>query len=210
MKVLIVDDHAIVRKGLAQILEEASEIADVMEADSGAMALQKLEEHPFDVVVLDLNMPDMSGFQVLEQMQSRFPDIPVLVLSMHAEDQYGVRVLKAGASGYIAKGNAPSDMLEAIRRVASGGKFISPGLAEHLLTAINRPDDGPLHSTLSDREFQVLRMIANGLTPTEIGDQLALSVKTISTYRSRVLEKLGLRTTADMVQYALKNDLIEE
>ena len=210
MKVLIVDDHAIVRKGLAQILEEASEIATVLEADSGSSALHKLEETVFDVVVLDLNMPDMSGFQVLEQMKSRYPDVPVLVLSMHAEDQYGVRVLKAGASGYIAKGSAPSDMLEAIRRVASGGKFISPGLAEHLLTAINHPDDGPPHTALSDREFQVLRMISKGQTPTEIADQLALSVKTISTYRRRVLEKLGLRTTADLVQYALKHDLIEE
>ena len=209
MKILMADDHAVVRKGLVQILNEASDIAEVDEAETGEQVLDMVRERDYDVLVLDLNMPGMSGFQVLSHLKSTRPELPVLVLSMHSEEQYGVRVLRAGASGYIAKGTAPEELLDAIRKVAGGAKYISSRLAERLLNALDDPDSGPPHERLSDREFQVFRLLSEGLSATEIADKLNLSVKTISTYRSRVLEKMNMSSTAELVQYAVKNGIIE-
>ena len=209
MKILIADDHAIVRKGLVQILNEANDVVEVDEAENGNEVLDKVSEKTYDVVVLDLNMPGISGFQVLEQLKVMGNDVPILVLSMHSEDQYGVRVLRAGAAGYIAKGTAPDELLTAVRRVAGGNKYISAPLAEKLLSVLENPHAGPLHTQLSSREFQVLRLLSSGATPTEIANELNLSVKTISTYRSRVLEKMNMTSNVELVQYALKNGLIE-
>ncbi|MEQ9105764.1 MAG: response regulator transcription factor [Rhodothermales bacterium] len=207
MNILIADDHAIVRKGLAQILLESDLIARIAEAGSGQEVLDALARDRFDVVVLDLNMPEMSGFQVLEHIISAYPDTPVLVLSMHDEEQYGVRVLRAGAAGYVAKGTAPDTLLDAVARVADGRRYISPTLAEKLLDVLDDPNDTPLHASLSDREFDVLHGIVNGHSLTRIGEQLNVSVKTVSTYRSRILEKLHLDSNAELVKYAMQHDL---
>jgi DNA-binding NarL/FixJ family response regulator len=207
MNILIADDHAIVRKGLAQILLESDLIARITEAGSGQEVLDALAKDTFDVVVLDLNMPEMSGFQVLEHIISAYPDTPVLVLSMHDEEQYGVRVLRAGAAGYVAKGTAPDSLLDAVARVASGRRYISPTLAEKLLEVLDDPNDTPLHASLSDREFDVLHGIVNGDSLTRIGEHLNVSVKTVSTYRARILEKLHLDSNAELVKYALQHDL---
>lgn len=209
MRILIADDHAVVRKGLVQILDEARDIAEVDEAASGEEVLELVRRNDYHVLVLDLNMPGMSGFQVLEQVTTIRENMPVLVLSMHSEDQYGVRVLRAGASGYIAKGTAPEELLSAVRRVAAGGKYISPKLAENLLSVLDDPTGGAPHERLSDREFQVLVQLADGATVSEIAERLHLSAKTISTYRSRVLEKMNVSSTAELVQYAVKNGLIQ-
>ena len=209
MKILIADDHAVVRKGLVQILDEARDIAEVDEADSGEEVLDLVRRNKYHVLVLDLNMPGMSGFQVLEQVTAIRENLPILVLSMHSEDQYGVRVLRAGASGYVAKGTAPEELLSAVRRVAAGGKYISPKLAENLLSVLDDPGGGAPHERLSDREFQVFVQLADGATVSEIAEKLHLSAKTISTYRSRVLEKMNASSTAELVQYAMKNGLIQ-
>jgi DNA-binding NarL/FixJ family response regulator len=209
LKILIADDHAVVRKGLVQILDEARDIAEVDEADSGEEVLDLVRRNDYQVLVLDLNMPGMSGFQVLEQVTAIRENLPVLVLSMHSEDQYGVRVLRAGASGYVAKGTAPEELLSAVRRVAAGGKYISPKLAENLLSVLDDPGSGAPHERLSDREFQVFVQLADGATVSEIAEKLHLSAKTISTYRSRVLEKMSASSTAELVQYAVKNGLIQ-
>lgn len=209
MKILIADDHAIVRKGLVQILDEAHDIAEVDEAETGEEVLEMVRKCRYDVLVLDLNMPGMSGFQVIEQLTAGDHNLPVLVLSMHSEEQYGVRVLRAGASGYIAKGTAPEELLNAVRRVADGGKYISPMLAERLLSVLDRPGHGPLHQQLSDREFQVFKMLSEGESASGIAAKLNLSVKTISTYRTRVLAKMGMNSTAELVQYAVRNGIIQ-
>lgn len=209
MKILIADDHAVVRKGFVQILDEAQDIVEVDEAETGEDVIDMVRENDYDVLVLDLNMPGMSGFQVLEQVAVIRENLPVLVLSMHSEQQYGVRVLRAGAAGYIAKGTAPEELLTAVRRVAGGNKYISPQLAERLLNVLDHPNDGPPHQRLSDREFQVFRQLCEGVTVTEIGEQLNLSAKTISTYRSRVLDKMEMSSNAELVQYAVRNGIIE-
>ncbi len=209
MNILIADDHVVVRKGLAQILEESSDIAQIMEAGSGEEVLAIMQDTAFDVVVLDLNMPGMSGFQVMDHITSVYPDTPILVLSMHDEEQYGVRVLRAGASGYVAKGSTSDILIDAIRRVAAGRKYISPSLAEKLLDVMDNADDRPLHAHLSDREFDVLTRIVNGESLTHIGQQLHVSVKTISTYRSRILDKLRLESNADLVKYAIEHELTD-
>lgn len=207
MNILIADDHAVVRKGLAQILLESSLIARIAEAGSGQEVVQALEKDRFDVVVLDLNMPEMSGFQVLEHIIATHPETPVLVLSMHDEEQYGVRVLRAGAAGYVAKGTAPDTLLDAVVRVANGKRYISPALAEKLLDVLDDAGDTPLHASLSDRELDVLHGIVDGHSLTHIGKQLNVSVKTVSTYRSRILEKLHLDSNAELVKYAMQQGL---
>lgn len=208
IRVLIADDHAVVRKGLAQIVSETLDIQVAAEAASGPDVLDLTRQKAFDAVVLDLSMPGQSGLDTLKQLKAEHPALPVLVLSMHAEDQYAIRVLKAGAAGYLTKESAPDELVKAIRRVAGGGKYMSPEVAESLLFHLEADTEGPLHATLSDREFQVMRLLASGKTVSEIADQLALSVKTISTYRARVLEKMNMRSNAELTHYAIKNDLI--
>ena len=208
IRVLVADDHAVVRKGLSQIIEETADMVVSVEAADGLEALARVREHPVDVVVLDINMPGQDGLDTLKQLKVERPDLPVLVLSMHSEDQYAVRVLRAGASGYLNKESAPEELVTALRRVSSGGRYVSPEVGESLLTLLDVDADMPLHSSLSDREFQVLRMLSSGRTVGEIADQLALSVKTISTYRARLLDKMHMRNNAELTRYAIEHDLV--
>ncbi len=209
IRVLIADDHAVVRQGLKQILGEIPDMLVAGEATTGPEVLEQARAVDWDVLVLDLTLPERSGFDVLLELRAEKPDRPVLVLSMHAEDQYARRLLKAGAAGYLTKESVPEELIQAIRKVVGGGLYISPALAEKLARELGAPSDRAAHETLSDREFQVLRLIATGKTVTQIAETLALSVKTVSTYRSRLLQKMDLRTNAELIHYALQHGLID-
>lgn len=209
LKVLIVDDHAVVRQGLRQILTEIPELSVVAEAENGQDALNKVRAEPWDVLVLDMSMPGRGGLDILKDVRRERPETRVLVLSMHPEDQFAVRMLRAGASGYVTKETAPDQLVAAVRKVLTGGRYISPSLAEKLAFDVDRDSDRPLHEKLSDREFQVLRRLAMGKTVQEIAAELMLSPKTISTYRARVLEKLELKSNAELIHYAIGNKLVE-
>jgi DNA-binding NarL/FixJ family response regulator len=206
MRVLIADDHAIVRKGLRQIAEESRRIV-VAEASNGQEALEKLRQDRWDALVLDINMPGRHGLDVLQAARDVQPGLPVLVLSVHPEDQYAMRVLKAGASGYMNKDAAPDELVNALEKVAAGGKYISPTLAEKLAFQLSGDAEMEPHEKLSDREYRVLVMIGAGRTVGQIATELALSVKTVSTYRSRVLEKMNLSTNADLIRYVIDHNL---
>lgn len=205
IRVLVADDHVVVRRGLAQIISETLDLKVEAEAATGLEVLDLVRTRTFDVVVLDLSMPGQSGLDTLKQLRAEHPELPVLVLSMHAEEQYALRVLRAGAAGYLTKESAPDQLVRALRRVAEGRRFVSPAVAETLLDA---PTEGPPHTRLSDREFQVMCLLAAGKTPGEIAESLSLSIKTVSTYRTRVLEKMKMKSNAELAHYALKNDLI--
>ena len=209
IRVLISDDHAILRRGLKEILMR--ELQDVVcgEAENAQQVLDQVQHEHWDLVILDVTMPGPSGVDVLRDLKRLQPRLPVLVLSMHPEDQYGKRVLKAGASGYMNKDVAPEELIKAIRKVLAGGRYVSPALAEKLAVELGEESGRPVHESLSDREFEVLRMIASGKTVSEIAEQLHLSVTTISTYRARILEKMNLTTTAELMRYALRNHLVE-
>jgi DNA-binding NarL/FixJ family response regulator len=209
IKVLIADDHPIVRQGLRQILSATDDMVVAGEAVNGQEALDQVRIGGWDVLVLDITMPGRSGFDILKELKYEQPDLPVLVLSIHAEEQLAVRVLKAGASGYVTKENAPNELVRAIRKVVSGGRYISPGLAENLAFGLDAASDRPRHESLSDREFQVMQLMASGKTLMEIAEVLSLSAKTVSTYRTRLLEKLNLKTNAELMRYAIENRLIE-
>jgi DNA-binding NarL/FixJ family response regulator len=209
IRALIADDHAVVRQGLKQILGDTPEMLVAGEATTGQEVLDKVRAETWDVVVLDISMPDRSGLDVLKQLRSERPKLPVLVLSMHSEDQYAVRALKAGASGYLTKDSAPDELVKAIRKVVSGGTYVSSLLAEKLAFEIGTDSSRLPHETLSDREFQVLRGIAAGKSVTEIAAELYLSPKTVSTYRARLLQKMNLGTTAELMHYAMQNHLID-
>lgn len=209
IRALIADDHAVVRQGLKQILGDTPEMVVAGEATTGQEVLDKVRAETWDVVVLDISMPDRSGLDVLKQLRSERPKLPVLVLSMHSEDQYAVRVLKAGASGYLTKDSAPDELVKAIRKVVGGGTYVSSFLAEKLAFEIGTDSSRLPHETLSDREFQVLRLIAAGESVTEIAAELYLSVKTVSTYRARLLQKMNLTTNAELMHYAMQNHLID-
>jgi len=207
-RVLIADDHSIVRRGVRAILEELSDIEVAAEADSGDAVLELIRsKQTFDAAILDMRMPGPSGLDLIRLVKTERPSLPILVLSMHPADQYAVRVLKAGASGYLTKESVPDHLVQALRRIVSGYRYVTPEVAELLLTGMNTPDDAPPHGRLSDREFEVLRMMSEGRSVNEIATRLALSVKTVSTYRARVLEKLGLTTTADLIRYAMQHGL---
>jgi DNA-binding NarL/FixJ family response regulator len=209
IRVLIADDHAIVRQGLRQILADTSDMEVGGEAANGFEALQKIrEDGQWDVVLLDVSMPGKNGIDTLKQIKDERPRLPVLVLSMYPEDQYGIRLLKAGASGYLTKESAPEQLVTAIRTVAAGRKYISPGVAELLADELGRDSDQPLHAALSDREFEIMRLLASGMTPSDIAEQLKLSVKTVSTYRVRLLAKMQLKNNAELTYYAIKNGLV--
>ncbi len=207
IRVLIVDDHAVVRRGLREIVAEAPEMAVADEAASGAEALRLVRDADYDVVLLDLALPDLNGLDVLRQIRAERPAVRVLILSVHPEEQYAVRALRSGAAGYLTKDSAPGELVEAIRQAAAGSRYVSRPLAERLaaLLAGEAPPD-PL-AALSDREFQVLRMLGAGRTVGEIAAALSLSDKTISTYRGRLLLKLRLSTTAELIRYAIEHDL---
>ncbi|HUT59254.1 MAG TPA: response regulator transcription factor [Phycisphaerae bacterium] len=209
IRVLIADDHAVVRQGLKQILGDTPEMLVAGEATNGQEVLDKVRAETWDVVILDISMPDRSGLDILKQLRSERPKLPVLVLSMYSEDQYAMRVLKAGASGYLTKNSAAGDLVKAIRKVVTGGRYVSPLLAEKLAFEIGADSSKLPHETLSDREFQVLRLIAAGKSVKEIAAELYLSVKTVSTYRERILQKMKLRTNAQLMHYAIQNNLID-
>ena len=209
IKILIADDHPVVRKGLKEIIEETPGMMVGDEASNGQETIEKVRESDFDIVLLDISMPGRSGLEILKELKSEKPDLSVLILSMHPEEQYAVRVLKAGASGYLTKESAPDELIAAIRKASIGRKYVSSSLAEKLAFYLEIDAEKPLHETLSDREYEVMRMIASGKTPTEIAEKLFLSIKTISTYRSRILEKMGMKSNAELTHYALKNRLVE-
>jgi DNA-binding NarL/FixJ family response regulator len=208
MRILIVDDHAIVRAGLRQLLLEEHPECIIGEAGNGTAALKLVREQEWDLVLLDINMPCKNGIEVLKQIRQVHTTIPVLILSMYAEDQYAVRALKAGANGYMTKESAPDKLMEAVYRVSSGGKYISSALAEELADQLLCARPGVPHNALSDRELDILLRIASGKTVSEIGEELSLSVKTISTYRARVLKKMYMRHNAELTHYAIKQGLV--
>jgi len=209
IKVLIVDDHTIVREGLRQILEDTSDIVVVSEASSAQEVLNKVKSNNFDIVLLDISLPGRSGLDVLKQLKSIKPDLPVLILSMHPEEQYAIRALRAKAAGYLTKESASDELIKAIRKVAQGRKYITSSLAEKLAFELEDNKGYPSHEILSDREYQVMCMIALGKRIKEIADALSLSVKTISTYRARILKKMNMRNTSQLIHYAIKSGLVD-
>lgn len=209
IKVFIADDHAIVREGLKQILAETRDIVVAGEAESGLDAIKLFRKSECQVMLLDISLPDRNGIEVLKQIKKEKPELSVLMLSMHREDQYAIRALKAGAAGYLTKQSAPKELVTAIRQVASGLKYISAALAQELANHVNDDHEVPLHETLSDREYQTLTMIASGKTVGTIAKELSLSVKTVSEYRARLLVKMKLKNSAELTHYAIKNQLIE-
>lgn len=207
IEVLVVDDHAVVREGLKQVLSENQDILVAGEASCGKDVLSQVKSRNWDVVVLDISLPDISGFDLLKTLKKLRPEMPVLILTMHGEEQYALRTYKAGAAGYLTKETAPDQLVNAIRKVAAGRKYVTPSLAERLLTIIHETT-GPLHERLSDREFQVFCDLSKGATLGAIAEKLGLSIKTVSTYRSRLLEKLHLSNNAELVQYAIMNKVL--
>jgi len=209
IRILLADDHQMFREGVRGLLEARPEIKVVGEAATGEEALARAGETQPDVVILDVSMPGRGGLETVSELKRRNPKVRVLMLTVHPEDRYAVRCLKGGADGYMTKDNAAEELITAIRKVHAGGKYVSPSLAESLVMSLDRDLGAPPHEALSDREFQVMRMIAAARTVSEIADELFLSVKTISTYRSRILEKLGLRNNAEIMQYAIEHNLVE-
>jgi DNA-binding NarL/FixJ family response regulator len=208
-KVLIVDDHEVVRDGVKRLLEEQPNAITCGEAGTPEEAIRTVHGGEWDAVVLDLSFAGRSGFEVLKELKQIRPRLPVLVLTMHSEEQYARRAFKAGASGFITKDSPRAELSKAIHKVLDGGRYLSPALAEKLIIDLGRGQDRPPDETLSDREFQVMRLIASGKTLSEIAALLSLSDKTISTYRARLMEKMGMRTNAELTHYAIHNKLVD-
>jgi DNA-binding NarL/FixJ family response regulator len=206
MRILIVDDHAMVREGLKRILLDEFKDASFGEAGNATEALEQIWKRPWELVLLDVSMHGRNGLDVLKEIRASTSKVPVLVLSGHPEEQYAVRVLKAGAAGYLVKQGAPQELCRAVRRILSGGKYITPSLAEQLAAQI-QSSSRPAHEALSNREYQVMLLIAAGKVPKEIGDELSLSVKTVGTYRTRILEKLTLKNNAELMRYVMEREL---
>lgn len=209
VRVVIVDDHAILRRGLAQIIKENNNLQLVGEAENSADALRLLRKTPCDVLLLDISLPDRNGIETLQLARKEFPRLRVLILSMHPENQYALRALKAGAFGYLTKQSAPAQLINAITQVNQGRKFVTPGVAEVLANSIDEDTTQAPHQKLSIREFQTLCLIASGKSLTEIGRQMAISVKTVSVYRRRTLEKMGMKHNAELTHYAIKSGIVE-
>ena len=209
IRILIADDHPIVRRGLKDILSRELEGAICGEAGNAQEVVSQVQNQDWDLVILDVSMPGRSGLDVLKDLKGLRSNLAVLVLSMHPEDQLGKRVLKAGASGYMNKESAPEELIKAVRKVLAGGTYVSPALAERLARDLHGDSARPLHETLSDREFEVLRMIASGKSNSEIAEMLHLSAPTVSTYRARIFEKMNMTTTAELIKYAMLNRLVD-
>ncbi|THF64136.1 response regulator [Pseudothauera rhizosphaerae] len=209
LRVLIADDHAVVRQGLRHILSETDDMEVAGEAGNGVQALQMAREQNWDVVLMDVSMPDRNGIDALKMLRKELPRLPVLIFSMYPEDLYAVRALRAGAAGYLSKRSAPEQLVAAIRQVAGGKKYVSPAVAEALANAVMDDGDRPPHEKLSDREFQTLRLIAAGRTPAQIAESLHISVKTVSVYRARLLEKMNMRNNAELTHYGIRHGLVE-
>jgi DNA-binding NarL/FixJ family response regulator len=210
IRVFIADDHFVVRQGLKHTLSQNSDMAVVGEAEDGYQVLERINDLPVDVVLMDIEMPGKNGWEVMVQLKAQRPNLNVLILSIFSEDHYGLRLIKAGASGYLAKSSAPEQLCQAIRIVASGGKFISPSLAQKLIEDLQRDTNKLPHEQLSPREFQVFCMIASGKKIKEIADELSVSITTISTHRANILEKMALKNTSELLHYALKNGILPE
>jgi two-component system invasion response regulator UvrY len=208
LRILIVDDHPIVRAGLRQTLADAPEVGEIVEAATVPEALDLVHREEWDAVVLDIGLPGRGGLDLLKDIKAERPRLPVLILSMHSEDQFGVRAIRAGAAGYLTKEAAPENLVNAIRKVAAGGRYIGDQLADRLATEVSADGPLPLHTLLSDREYDVMCLIASAKTVGEIAEQLSLSVKTVSTYRARILEKMKLKNNAELMQYVLTNRLL--
>lgn len=208
IKILIADDHPVVREGIKQIISKASDMQVGGEALTGQEVLDKVNSEKWDAVILDLNMPGRDGFEVMKEIRHTYPKLPILILSIYPEEQVGVRVLRAGASGFLNKESAPKELLNAIRKIYGGGKYINPSLAEKLADAFEIKSDEEPHKKLSNREFQVLSLIASGKNIIEIANQLSISEKTVRTYRERILDKIGLKNDVELTHYAIKHKLI--
>lgn len=209
LKILIADDHAIVREGLKQIVADEKDILVSGEAENSEMMMELLQNEKWNLVILDINMPGKSGLEALKDVKLFYPDLPVLILSMFSEDQYGIRAIKAGASGYLKKVSAPTELVTAIRKIVSGGKYINPSLAEKLAEKFGDADKTPLHEKLSDREYQIMCNIALGKSAEEIANDLSISINTVYTYRNRILEKMSMKSNVELTQYVLQNKLVE-
>ncbi|HKA41703.1 MAG TPA: response regulator transcription factor [Burkholderiales bacterium] len=210
IRVLLADDHTIVRTGLKEILADTGDLSVEGEAGNGQEVLASIRQHEYDIVVLDMSMPGRSGIELIKQVKAEKPKLRILVLSMHAEAQYAVRALKAGASGYLTKDGAADQLVAAIRRIAAGGAYVTPETAERLALDFNQPGDAAPHTLLSDREYQVFRMIVDGKTVSEIADALSLSVKTVSTHKTRIMQKMNLANAAELIRYAVRHKLVDE
>jgi len=209
IRVVIVDDHAILRRGLTQIITESGDMQVVGEADASAPALRLLRDTPCDVVLLDISLPDRNGIETLKLIRKEFHHLQVLMLSMHPENQYAVRALKAGAAGYVTKQSAPSQLVSAIRQVKDGRKYVTAAVAQELANSIDHDSERPPHEALSIREYQTMCMIASGKSLADMAHQMSISVKTVSVYRARVLEKMRLKNNAELTHYAIKNQIVE-
>ena len=208
IRVLIVDDHTIFRSGLKRLFSDESDICVVDEASNSTDALDKIRKHELDLVLMDVSMAGRSGLEALESLRIEFPQLPVLILSMYSEEQYAVVAMKAGANGYLSKDAEPAELIGAIRKIAAGGRYLTNRGTELMLMQFSGRDDRPTHQKLSTREFEIMRMIANGISLTEIGERLNISVKTVSTYRTRILEKIGVKSNAELAKFALRNEIV--
>jgi two-component system invasion response regulator UvrY len=209
MKILVADDHGVVRRGLKEILADTLPSAQILEAADGEEALHCLASHQASLVILDLSMPGRSGLEVLAEIKRLYPRLPVIIMSCQPEEQYALRCLRAGAAAYISKDAVTDELSNAVRKVMAGGRYIGESLSQTLASSLLGPQDRPLHDFLSDRELEVLRLIASGASLTEIGDRLHVSVKTVSTYRSRLTEKMQMKSNAELTRYALEHRLVD-
>ena len=210
VKTIVVDDHAIVRRGIVQIVAEHPDVSVVAEAgDYGQLRTALRQQGEVDLVVMDVSLPGKNGIDILKVLREEFPRLKVLIVSMYPEDQYAVRAFRAGAAGYLNKASAPEKLVEAISQVIAGRKYVTPEIAQALIENLNAPQDGAAHDKLSDREFQTLRLIASGKRLSDIAEELALSPKTVSVYRARILEKMGMNNNAELTHYAIKHGLVE-
>lgn len=209
IKILIADDHAIVREGLKQIVAEEKDMTVAGEAEDSIKLMELLKDQSWNIIILDINMPGKSGLEALKDIRQQFPDLPVLILSMFSEDQYGLRALKAGASGYLKKVSAPTELVKAIRKIVSGGKYINESLAERIAESMSENQKELLHQKLSDREYQIMCNIASGKSAEDIANDLSISVNTVYSYRNRILEKMHLKTNVELTRYAIQNNLID-
>ena len=209
IRILIADDHAVVREGVKSILSEVPDITVAGEAANGQEALEKIAQKAYDLVLMDIAMPGRDGLEILKEIKAQKPKLPVLVLSMFPEEQYAMRALKSGASGYLTKESIPDELIKAVRKITQGGKYISSSFSEKFILSMDSDTERPPHESLSDREYQVMRMIASGKTLKEIAEALFLSVKTVSTYRARILEKMGMKNNAELTHYAIKKNIVD-
>lgn len=209
IKVFIADDHPLIRKGIKEILEDEIDLKVVGEAASPHELLEALKKNDPDILITDLSMPGRSGVDLISDIKQFFPKLPVLVLTMHPEERFAVRVLKAGASGYLTKDTKPEDIIKALRQINDGRKYITPTLAEKLAEELDKDTNKPLHELLSDREFQIMRLISSGLKVSDIAQKLSLSIHTVNTYRSRILEKMNMKSNAELILYSVENHLID-